>query len=376
MAIRSATSMRGEVVHLYAFDIAYEADLAAVEKAMLGAAERFRLVRPKDAPRNFPVYRPLTIQGEELELEGPQGPLALSISLKLFSVGAISVSVRTPVACQRIGDLAVFRDLKFKDGTTLDDRVREIVRRLVDSVRPHLDTPVATLAQPEVYTIFCLDTTFRDVPGEPIEVWLRRNEREVAALIDGEPDMARLSQQEIQETTKYRYSYYQDDLAVLDWDAALLVDSPESYQDSLYVLEVANLQLEELRVYDAKLDAVLDKAYDDVEAVARPHAFRVRHRVLSELREIRMDLTKVADELSNITKFFGDWYLARIYMGCAARFHLAEWEGVVSQKLRALDGLYTMLQQDSMNRVMLMLEAGIVALFIIDLIIIAVLGIK
>ena len=36
-----------------------------------------------------------------------------------------------------------------------------------------------------------------------------------------------------------------------------------------------------------------------------------------------MDLTQVTDELSNITKFIGDWYLARIYMGCVARFHLS-----------------------------------------------------
>ncbi len=63
-------------------------------------------------------------------------------------------------------------------------------------------------------------------------------------------------------------------------------------------------------------------------------------------------------------------------MGCTARFHLAEREGVVSQKLRSLDGLYTMLQQDSMNRAMLLLEITIVALFVIDLVIIVVLGIK
>jgi hypothetical protein len=42
--------MKGEVVHLYAYDVAYEADLAAIEKAMSGAAEPFRPVRPKDAP--------------------------------------------------------------------------------------------------------------------------------------------------------------------------------------------------------------------------------------------------------------------------------------------------------------------------------------
>ena len=368
--------MKGEVVHLYAYDIAYEADLAAIEKAMLGAAERFRPLRPKDAPRNFPVYRPLSIQGEEMQVEGPQGPMTLSSSIKLFAVGALSVSVRTPVTCERVGQLAAYRGLRFADGTTLDDRVREMVERLFESVKPQLDTPVEQLAQPEAYTIFCLDTSSRDRSGEPIDQWLRRNEREVAALVDGETEAARLSEQEIQETTKYRYSYYQEDVAVLDWDAALLVDTPASYQDTLYVLEVANLQLEELKVYDAMLDRVLDKAYEDVEVVARPHAFRVRRRVLSELREIRMDLTKVADELSNITKFFGDWYLARIYIGCAARFHLAEWENNVSQKLRALDGLYTMLQQDSTNRVMLMLEVSIVALFVIDLVIIVALGIK
>ncbi len=379
--------MKGEVIYLCAYDIAYEANIAEIEKRMLGTAERLRLGRLKDAPRSFPAYRPLTIQIEDMQMEGPEGPVTLSTFVKLFSVGVISVKVRIPVSCQRITDLVAFRDLRYKDDTTLDQRIREIVARLFEDIKPHLDTPVAALEQPEVYTIFCLnppladaaaaDAAVADAPfREPMDKWLGRHEREVAALLAGETGPACLSDQEIQETLKYKYSYYQHDLAVVEWDTAFLVDTPEGCQDTLYVLEVANLQLEELRVYDAKLDAVLDKAYDDVEAVVRPHAFRNRQRVLAELREIRMDLTKVADEVSNTTKFFGDWHLARIYMGCAARFHLSEREGVVSQKLRALDGLYTMLQQDSMNRAMLLLEITIVALFVIDLVIIVVLGIK
>ena len=374
--------MKGEVIYLCAYDIAYEANIAEIEKSMLGTAERLRLGRLKDAPRSFPVYRPLTIQIEDMQIEGPEGPVTLSTYIKLFSVGVISVKVRIPVSCQRITDLVAFRDLRFKDKTTLDERIRDIVERLFENVKPHLDTPVAALEQPEVYTIFCLNPPLTGVPaadsgfGESVEKWLCDHEREVAALLDGETDPACLSEQEIQETMKYKYSYYQHDLAVVEWDTAFLVDTPEGCQDTLYVLEVANVQLEELKVYDAKLDAVLDKAYDDVEAVVRPHAFRIRQRVLAELREIRMDLTNVADEVSNLTKFFGDWHLARIYMGCAARFHLSEREDVVSQKLRALDGLYTMLQQDSMNRAMLMLEITIVALFVIDLVIIVVLGIK
>ncbi|OHE74938.1 MAG: hypothetical protein A2107_10600 [Verrucomicrobia bacterium GWF2_62_7] len=54
--------MKGEVIYLYAYDIAYEANLAEIEKKMLGAAERFQIGRLKDAPREFLVYRSLSVQ--------------------------------------------------------------------------------------------------------------------------------------------------------------------------------------------------------------------------------------------------------------------------------------------------------------------------
>jgi len=46
----------------------------------------------------------------------------------------------------------------------------------------------------------------------------------------------------------------------------------------------------------------------------------------------------------------------------------------VVQKLRTLDGLYTMLQQDSNNRLMVILESAIVALFVVDLILLVMMG--
>lgn len=46
----------------------------------------------------------------------------------------------------------------------------------------------------------------------------------------------------------------------------------------------------------------------------------------------------------------------------------------VIQKLRTLDSLYTMLQQDSNNRLMLILETSIVALLVIDLALLVLLG--
>ncbi len=374
--------MTGDVTYLYAYNIAREADLAAIETRLRGTVEWFHLGRSKDAPRNFPSYRPLILQMDDVRIEGPLGPMTLSTSIKLFSVGALSVNVRVPVSCERLADLVALRDLTVKDNTTLDDRIGDIVRRLLEAVKSQLDSPVKAIGQPEVYTIFRLDwptaaAAAADADaGQSLDEWLCGQQRDIAALLVNETEAGRLSAQEVQETLMHKYSYYSSDATMLDWDAAFVVDTPEGCQDVLYVIEVANLQLEELKAYDMELDKVLDKAYDDVEAIARPHAFRRRRRVLAELREIRMDLTRVTDELSNITKFVGDWHLARVYMGCVARFHLSQWQDMVSQKLRSLDGLYTMLQQDSTNRAMLILELAIVALFVIDLVVIVVLGVK
>jgi hypothetical protein len=361
--------MKAEVIYLYAYDIAQEADLAAIEASLRGSAEWFDLGRLKDAPRDFPVYRPLSIQINETPTEGAAGSLMMKASVKLFSVGALSVKIRILADVDLLMDLYKFRDLVIKDGSTLESHAHKVALQVFGKIKPNLVSPVTELPQPEGYTVFCVS------PTEPEgDVWLRQHEREVAALLVGESDSARLSAQEVQETVGLRYSYYRHDLVVVDWDAALVVDLAGDYNDTLYVMEMANLQLEELRAYDRMLDQSLDKAYDDAKKTARVYDWGARRRVLNELRTIRMDVTKVADEISNITKFFGDWHLARVYMGCAARFHLEDWERSVSRKLRALDGLYTMLQADSNNWVMLILEASIVALFIIDLVIIVWLG--
>src|SRR5438046_6939830 len=133
-------------------------------------------------------------------------------------------------------------------------------------------------------------------------------------------------------------------------------------------MELANLHLAELEAYDRLLDRSLERSYRDLGS----RAFRRRSEILYELREIRIDLARFNDELSNITKFFGDWHLARIYERLSARFHLAEWHRTIDGKLKTLDDLYQLLKHDQTNRWMMILEVTIVLLFIIDLVILVV----
>jgi hypothetical protein len=157
----------------------------------------------------------------------------------------------------------------------------------------------------------------------------------------------------------------------MDWDAALVIDEPQDFHESLYIMEIANVQLAELEAYDNLLDQALEHSYADL----RNPRLRGRRATMEDLREIRVDLARLSDELSNITKFFGDWHLARIYEGVASRFHLADWHRSIDEKLKTLDNLYAMLAHDQNNRVMLVLEVTIVLLFVIDLVILF-LGLK
>jgi hypothetical protein len=366
--------MNAEVVYMFALDIAQEADLVKIERILSGSAELHSIARLKDTPRHFPVYRPLSIQVDPVSIKGPLGPMQLSASVKIFAIGAISLKLRIPVKIEKLSDLLPYRNLRFTHGSDMEQRVMEVADKVFNSVREGLDTPVTELPPPEDFTVFCISTPIADaIDGTAdmdSEAWMRKNVRDVAGLLVGESDPTRLSAQEVEDVTRCWYSYYRRDLTVIDWDTALLIDIPEDYNDTLYVMEMANLQLEELRTYDMYLDKVLDKAYDEVKPASRLKNWFSRQKMLRDLRGIRMDLSKVTDEITNISKFFGEWHLARIYMGCASRFHLSEWENAVNQKLHALDSLYSILQQDTFNWIMFLLEAAIVALFIIDLIII------
>jgi len=362
---QQAIHYRGKVVYIYAFDVAYEMKREPLERLLGHPVEQFVVDAGKRSPRQLFFYRPQMVRLPPVERDGPRGRVRLERTVKLLPVGAISITVRMPFETDNLADLVEYHDPVFENGTLLNE-----VTQLAESVRNELAAyfirPLRALAGEEAYTVFCIAAPLVDGGGARIcaEKWLRENRREAAALLTQEPEVNHLSKQESDESTGLHLSYYDHDMVVMDWDAALLIDEPAHFAETLYVMELANLQLAELEAYDRILDDSLDRAYRDL----RKRPIRSRRGILSELREIRIDMARFSDELSNITKFFGDWHLARIYQGVSARFHLADWHRTIDEKLKTLDDLYELLNQDRMNRWMLSLEVTIVLLFVIDLV--------
>jgi hypothetical protein len=355
----------GEVVYIYAFDVAYDMSRQPIRELLGQTVAQFAVDGSKRSPRHLFFYKPQMVRLPPLERIGPHGPVRLERAVKILPVGAISITVRVPFSVRRIEDLVDYHDLEFSNGV-LQEEVRRLAEEIRQELGPHLIRPVKQLAEEEAYTVFCIQSPLATADESPLsaENWLRAQRREVAALLTQEPDIDHLSTQEADESTDRHLSYYEHDLVVIDWDAALIVDHPENFDETLYVMELANLQLAELEAYDRLLDEALERSYRDLGE----RRARARGEVLRELRDIRIDLARFNDELSNITKFFGDWHLARIYENIAARFHLGDWHRSINGKLKTLDDLYQLLKQDQNNRWMFILELTIVLLFVIDLV--------
>src|SRR5215469_4239189 len=362
----------GEVVYIYAFDVAYDTARQPIPQLLGQPVEQFSVDGSKRSPRQFFFYKPQMVRLPPVQKVCSFGSFRLERAIKLLPVGAISITMRVPFSVQHIEDLVAYHDLKFGD-CSLHEEARKLAQQVVTELKSHLIRPVAQLPEEEAYTVFCIASRPAGRDGLPVsaETWFQSHRRAVAALLTQEFKGERLSKQESEESTGRYLSYYDNDLVVIDWDAALIVDEPRDFNETLYIMELANLQLAELEAYDRILDSALERSYRDLSG----RSLRSRTDTLRQLREIRIDLARFNDELSNITKFFGDWHLAHIYEKLASRFHLNEWHRNIEGKLKTLADLYQLLKQDQTNRWMIILETTVILLFVIDLIVL-VMGLK
>src|SRR3954463_8197829 len=134
MSVQS-TAISGEVVYMYAFDVAYEMTRKPVRELLGQPVAQFIVDASKRSPRQLFFYRPQMVRLPPLERIGPHGPMRVDRVVKLLPVGAISITIRVPFEVERIEDLVGYHDLQFSNGSLHDE-----VRRLAEEVRRELSS--------------------------------------------------------------------------------------------------------------------------------------------------------------------------------------------------------------------------------------------
>jgi hypothetical protein len=362
----AALSLDGAAVVYRLFDIGYAIELeSAVTLLAPSGPARSRPARVEAQAlqiANPPVS--ISLGAHELVVDGMRCRAQLAARLFDFGVCSVQLEIGAPPDVPWDEFVRFARGVQQSaDATALVSReLAELRRRVAPAVeRPGL-APVS-----EEYIVFRI-SALRDGSGGPAPLGALSDDR-LAVLLLGE--VRALAEQARSGLLANRFSYYADDLAVLTWDNALVVEPQPNDRDVEYILEFANAQLLELRVYDALLDAELPAMYDRIAAARqrqRPLPTRRFHSVLSDLQTRVADVTETVERAENGLKVTDDVYLARVYGGALDLFRATAWRNGIERKLEIFRETYAMLNGEAQASRSELLEMVVILVIVAELV--------
>src|SRR5580704_2309704 len=105
MKTNTAIRYSGEVVYIYAFDVAYDTARKPIHQLLGQPVEQFSVDGSKRSPRQFFFYKPQMVKLPSVERTCPFGLVKVERAIKLLPVGAISITMRVPFTVQHVEDL-------------------------------------------------------------------------------------------------------------------------------------------------------------------------------------------------------------------------------------------------------------------------------
>ena len=305
---------------------------------------------------------PLLVQLDARGLMVSSRAHPVEVSAHLFDFGVVSLRLTASAADASWEDF-----VEFAKAFDQSDAVRECltteIAALVRRLQPAIDRPTTSHVV-EDYTVFRIDR-LTGADGARIDAQSLKA-ADIIPLLSTESRA--LSPEAQHELVSRRFSYYADDLVVVTWDSTLIVDPDRSDHDVEYVIEFANAQLLELRVYDAELDAELPVLYDRIEERRRVPVFTRRYRpLLGELQTRVADITEIVERAENGFKVVNDVYLARVYVAALEVFREQAWRRGIDRKLGIFRDTYSMLNAEAQAARGELLEVMIILLFVADI---------
>jgi hypothetical protein len=277
------------------------------------------------------------------------------------------ITVQFEIAFEGGWDELVALSARWMNAPELEQQAAAIVRDRAARIAPALATPNPRQLTEDYYIVHvrtCQDTGTGRAPtaAELIE----RHGDSIAQTIRGE--RAKFSPAERAEILESRMSYYENDLLVVGWSAALIYDTPEGAAPTIQLLEYANTQLLEFRYYDEVLTDLLSGVYRSLEKGVGPLARWRPAREAERLNTIRLDIRELTERVDNSIKFLSDMFSARLYRMAATRIGVPDYRTLVEQKLESAGELYGFMMDRFYQGRAFVLELMVVIILIIELV--------
>jgi hypothetical protein len=317
------TTPSGRLIIYSLFDLGESIDLAGAERRF---AER---AVTRQRPRRLEAQT-IRIPEPPLIVALPPGEAAAAVpagwqlrtSACLYDFGVVSLRYRlewppeTPWEAFREDAAALIHATSFTDAARGD--ALELGRALGDAVR-----------EPEPMRVHEDYAILRWImPAQPV------SDDDLAWLLLHEARPLVTQSREMLLGRDFRYTA--EDRAVVAYDAALVVEPDADDEDVEFLLEFANAQLLELKVYDALLDTRLPTLELRATSLPRqPLRFLSRQfqPLIAEFYALATTTSRLIERADNALRITDDVYLARIYRAALDVMNEPAWRRSVERKL-------------------------------------------
>jgi hypothetical protein len=339
----------------FAYETAFSINLDRAEQRIHETTQRETIKHKRRAPSYFEYQTPPLRVTQDIE------PHALgkyrsggSVDLVVYDFGAVSVVYSIPIHGP-LSELLGLSEELYDNQVLLADSRRRVEKMLSVIGDAAAKANIADFV--EDYVVFQIEVL--EPAFNAVELGAK-HAQEIAQILRAERQP--LSEQEVEDALSSRISFGANDIAIVDWNASLLLD--REGDDIRAVLEFANVELLEMRYLDQRMDRALDQAYEALSkrSWSLPRILGSYSADLRRVAELQVDSAILFEGVNNTLKLLGDQYLARVYRLVSKRFHLAEWDASIIRKLQTLESIYEKISDQVTNRRMEMLEWVIIIL--------------
>ncbi|HEY7355638.1 MAG TPA: hypothetical protein VH590_04195 [Ktedonobacterales bacterium] len=357
------------------YDISYSIDLEHARQSLLTPSARARPVVSRGARIEI-AQLPLEIRLNDYPVTLGGRALRGQMQARVYDLGivALSLVIALPMPLlwnEAIELVAAAQAFPAEIAAAFAESLDGLRKRL----EPAIERPNKSVRS-EDYTIFSIERLEAGVPASslaqhPMLLQVALGERKTLSAAAS--------------ALATSLSYYEDDLILLTWSAAIVIEpDADAREDAELLLEFANAQLLSLRSYDAEVERDMARL---TPRIVRPPARIVWPRLsqwvamrstggfLREIYTLIADITETSARIQNALKVTEDVYWNRVYAAALTILRVQVWQAGIDGALEVLRRTAALLHDETQAAWATLLEILVIVLIAVE-IVVALLGLR
>lgn len=180
----------------------------------------------------------------------------------------------------------------------------------------------------EEYTILLIDKVGK------IDDFVEKNQFLLARFVRSLEK--KVNKADADEILTSKVSYSKEDVTIIDWEGAVLIDPEGDFESQIELLKIGNYQLVRYRVLDLKIE----KSLEDIRrAVSMGKRKIFSTSFIKSAMENKLSVLLDFDKVDQSLLLVGDWYSSNLYRTIMQEFYIDDWRDLIKNKLENLEAI-------------------------------------